>query len=68
MNQHNRTADGRIATKKEAMRSDCLEMVARYKRDAKAALQAGRSDLAKSLVNKCVQLRAAFLADFGEPA
>lgn len=68
MNHHNRTTDGRIATKKEAMRADCLEMVARYKRDAKVALQAGRADLAKSLVTKCTQLRAAFFADFGEPA
>lgn len=68
MNNQNRTADGKIATKKEAMRSDCHEMVARYRVQAKAALQHGERDTAQRLVNMCSELRRAFFADFGEVA
>jgi hypothetical protein len=68
MNNQNRTADGRIASKKEAMRCDCHKMIARYKAEAKAAIQIGRRDIARTLVNKCADLRAAFFADFGEAA
>lgn len=68
MSQQNRTADGRFASKKEAMRLDCHEMIARYRADAKAAVQNGRRDIAQALVNKCTALRAAFFADFGEAA
>jgi hypothetical protein len=68
VNTQNRTADGRIATKKEAMRTDCIEMVARYRVQAKQALKEGKSDVARALVNKCSELRRAFFADFGEHA
>lgn len=66
MNNQNRTADGKIATKKEAMRADCNEMLNRYHAQAKAALQRGERGIAKKLVNKCSDLRRAFFADFGE--
>lgn len=68
MNTQNRTADGRIATKKEAMRTDCIDMVARYRAQAKQALKDGQVEAARILVNKCSELRRAFFADFGEPA
>jgi phage shock protein A len=66
MNNQNRTADGRIASKKEAQRTDCNEMVGRYHVQAKAALQRGERAVAKALVDKCANLRAAFFADYGE--
>lgn len=68
MNNQNRTADGKIATKKEAQRADCLEMVARLHAQAKAALKSGERELAKSLANKKAELRRAFSADYGEAA
>jgi len=68
MKELNRTADGRIASKKEAQRTDCIDMVTRYKAEAKAALQRGERNVAKALVDKCVALRAAFFADYGEAA
>lgn len=66
MNTQNRTADGRIATKKEAQRADCKEMIARYKADAKVALQAGNRALAQRLVTACCELRTAWMSDYNE--
>lgn len=66
MNNQNRTADGRIATAKEAQRCDCLEMMTRYRAEAKVALKAGNRALAQRLVTACCELRAAWMSDYAE--
>jgi|GEM_PF-4554498 len=65
MNNQNRTADGKFAGVKEAQRSDCKEMIARYMAEAKAALRSDMS-IAKRRVDQCNELRAAFFADYAE--
>lgn len=62
----NRTADGKFASIKEAQRTDCLEMIARYRAEAKGFIQLGNCAAAQHLVNKCSELRAAFFADYAE--
>lgn len=66
MNNQNRTKNGHFATAKEAQRSDCREMIARYKSEAKGFIQIGNLAAAQHLVNKCSELRAAFFADYDE--
>lgn len=66
-NNQNRTADGRICSKKEAQRTDCNEMIARYRAEAKAALRTD-PELVKKLLAACAELRAAFFADYNERA
>lgn len=65
MNNQNRTADGRIATIKEAQRADCKEMIGRYTAEAKAAMHTD-TELAQRRLADCRKLRAAFFADYAE--
>lgn len=62
----NRTADGRIASKKEAQRTDVKEMISRYTADAKLALKAGNSEAAKNLASKCRELRDLWFVEHKE--
>lgn len=65
MNNQNRTSDGRIATVKEAQRCDGLEMIARYRAEAKAALRTNVV-FAKRRLAEIAELRAAWFADYAE--
>lgn len=62
----NRTADGRIASKQEAQRTDVKEMISRYMAEAKQALRAGNQDTAKRRVAQCAALRTSWFDEHRE--
>lgn len=65
MNSQNRTADGKFASVKEAQRTDCLEMIARFYAEAKAALRTD-AEFAKRRIKDIAKVRADFFADYAE--